>query len=421
MASRSANHAMITRFRVQNYKALRDVTLDLTPVHVLIGPNDSGKTSLLEAVAGVSRSVDHSVSDSFRLDMTGSTACFDKGFPYVTIEAHWNDLPRFEDCTEVIGHTATFRLARTTIHEPTIYSFGLIQPGGQEIQIRKETPKFDHQMGERTAMRNPRLAWYPINDIPENAVALVANELKGVQYYRFSPDWLKVPVTLSPQRQGRMEFNGFGLPQLLDEIRNDREGFAQLESRFTSFFPYILAVELPVRDAFEASAVDYRRVKPAEYTGGKGIEFRLDNGSKLPAENTSDGVMLVLAYLALLHLPNPPRFLLIEEPENGIHPARLKEIIRILKQLVSEQSHTQVLMTTHSPYVVHEFEPHEVTLCTRGEDGAVRTRRLSESKTVREQIDFFSLGEIWTQDGDEALMEPAQATAPTVSEEAAGA
>ena len=28
---------MIKQFRVQNYKALRDVRLDLTPMHVLIG------------------------------------------------------------------------------------------------------------------------------------------------------------------------------------------------------------------------------------------------------------------------------------------------------------------------------------------------------------------------------------------------
>lgn len=41
---------MITPFRVQNYKALRDVTLNLTPIHLLIGPNDSVKTSLLEAM-----------------------------------------------------------------------------------------------------------------------------------------------------------------------------------------------------------------------------------------------------------------------------------------------------------------------------------------------------------------------------------
>src|SRR6266436_6087291 len=56
---------MITRFQVQNYKALRDVTLDLTPIHVLIGPNDSGKTSILEAIAALCRSVDHPLAHAF--------------------------------------------------------------------------------------------------------------------------------------------------------------------------------------------------------------------------------------------------------------------------------------------------------------------------------------------------------------------
>ena len=49
---------MITQFHVKNYKALRDVTLPLTQIHVLIGPNDSGKTSILEAIAALCRSVD---------------------------------------------------------------------------------------------------------------------------------------------------------------------------------------------------------------------------------------------------------------------------------------------------------------------------------------------------------------------------
>jgi recombinational DNA repair ATPase RecF len=56
---------MIKRFRVQNYKALRDVTLDLTPLHLLIGPNDSGKTSILEAIAALCRSVDHELKEAF--------------------------------------------------------------------------------------------------------------------------------------------------------------------------------------------------------------------------------------------------------------------------------------------------------------------------------------------------------------------
>jgi AAA15 family ATPase/GTPase len=56
---------MITRFHVENYKALRDVTLDLTPIHVLIGPNDSGKTSIFEALTALSRMMQHQMNDAF--------------------------------------------------------------------------------------------------------------------------------------------------------------------------------------------------------------------------------------------------------------------------------------------------------------------------------------------------------------------
>ena len=65
---------MITQFRVQNYKALRDVTLDLTPIHVLIGPNDTGKTSILDAVAALCRSVDHDAENTFTGIWDGRTS-----------------------------------------------------------------------------------------------------------------------------------------------------------------------------------------------------------------------------------------------------------------------------------------------------------------------------------------------------------
>src|SRR2546429_4382029 len=63
---------MITRFQVQNYKALRDVTLDLTPMHVLIGPNDAGKTSILEAITALCRSVDYPLEQAFTSSWQGS-------------------------------------------------------------------------------------------------------------------------------------------------------------------------------------------------------------------------------------------------------------------------------------------------------------------------------------------------------------
>jgi len=120
----------------------------------------------------------------------------------------------------------------------------------------------------------------------------------------------------------------------------------------------------------------------------------------IPASQASDGTLLVLAYLSILYLPQPPRLLLIEEPENGIHPKRLRDILEILRKLVHEQSHTQVVLTTHSPYAVDLFKPEEVTLCTKLDNGEIKTTRLSDSPAVLQQLNVFTLGEIWTSEGD---------------------
>ena len=79
-------------------------------------------------------------------------------------------------------------------------------------------------------------------------------------------------------------------------------------------------------------------------------------------------------------------------------------MLGILRDLVKEQTTSQVIMTTHSPYVLDLFKPEEVSLCQMTADGSVTVRRLSESQTVREQLDIFTLGEIWTAEGDAALI-----------------
>ncbi len=53
--------------------------------------------------------------------------------------------------------------------------------------------------------------------------------------------------------------------------------------------------------------------------------------------------------------------------------------------------------------MLDEFQADEVTLCRKDEHGAIQTRRFSEIEHVRSQLDVFSLGEIWTGEGDERL------------------
>ncbi len=213
-----------------------------------------------------------------------------------------------------------------------------------------------------------------------------------------------------------MEPSGFGLAVCLDDVLgDDRERFANLESRFRGLFPEIKQIKLRGEPAFfltDKKTADAPIFTPA---AGKGLHFELANGGLVPASQMSDGVLLVLAYLAILKSPQAPRVLLIEEPENGVHPKRLNDVMLILRELIKEQDHTQVILTTHSPYMVNLFKPEEVTLCTKGNDGAISVRRLSESKIVRQQVDTFTLGEIWTAEGDEKLAEPADTDEETVS------
>ena len=114
--------------------------------------------------------------------------------------------------------------------------------------------------------------------------------------------------------------------------------------------------------------------------------------------------------LALAHLPEPPPLLLLEEPENGIYPKRLGEVITILKDLVHRTEGVrfpQIIMTTHSPFVLSFFEPEEVTFLSRDPNsvgGPVRARPLREAPNIEERLgsDFY-LGELWYNWTEEEL------------------
>jgi len=376
---------MIKRLRVKNFKALRDIEIELTPIHVLIGPNDSGKTSILDVLAALCRSVDHDLDQAFLGSWKGRELVWE-GQPQVpvTIEADFDD--------NVVS-PYSIDLLFGTQHRKVVIQKESLRVG---IPIQKLPP-----MGPST--------W--VNHLQANpgTSAQYSDELRrvhemlvGVHYYRFNPSFLALPVAPDAKRRFRMESNGFGLALCLDEILSyDRKRFTQLEKRFTQIFPHVESIVLQQEPAYRAPVDNPDRVTMLNQADGKGLYFKMKkSGQLVPASQASDGTLLVLAYLSILYLPEPPRLLLIEEPENGIHPKRLRDILEILRSLVHEQSHTQVVLTTHSPYVLDLFKPEEVTLCTKLDTGEIKTTRMSDSPDVVRQLGVFTLGEIWTSEGD---------------------
>jgi predicted ATPase len=103
----------------------------------------------------------------------------------------------------------------------------------------------------------------------------------------------------------------------------------------------------------------------------------------------------MLAYLAVLHDPEPPQFIGIEEPENFLHPRLLPELA---EECRAATEHTQLLVTTHSPFFLNAARSKEVRVLYRDSQGYTNAVRASDINGVDEFIrEGASLGQLWLE------------------------
>lgn len=400
---------MINTFRVQNYKALRDVTLKLTPIHLLIGPNDSGKTSLLEAVAALCRSANSSLETAFPGRWDGRDLVTERQpMPPVSFDCAI-DSPRRAEYHLSVAFPKNGRNVLLD-HEEAQFPEQMYQYSFPENNYSRSFVQMVSESGQEAFnhVRSVKTGVFNAGDYVE-AFKCVYNAIHGVELYRWNARLLATPTALDPKAGFRMQASGFGLARVLDAILSyDRDLFMKLEQRFKEFFPDVSAIRLRSTDAYSTPSSLDELVPKLNESPGKEIAVQFNSSSAdLPASQLSEGMLLILGYLAVMNSPEPPRVLLIEEPENGLHPDRLKDVISMLRQLINSQNHTQVILTSHSPYIVSLFQPEEVTLCRKNAEGYVEVKRLSDSELVKQQLDVFSLGEIWPAEEDEIFAESA--------------
>nr|VFK62082.1 MAG: Predicted ATPase [Candidatus Kentron sp. UNK]VFK70367.1 MAG: Predicted ATPase [Candidatus Kentron sp. UNK] len=116
------------------------------------------------------------------------------------------------------------------------------------------------------------------------------------------------------------------------------------------------------------------------------------------AQQVSDGTLKVFAYLLLLEDPAPPPFLCIEEPENGLYHKLLETLAREFREHANRGG-SQILVTTHQPYLVDALDPKEVWILEKGEDGFATIRRASDDPVVRSMVEEgLPLGGLWYSD-----------------------
>lgn len=328
----------VTEFEARNFGCLRDVKVNLTRLHAFIGPNDSGKTTILQGI--------RTLMNVLTLAVTGQTdgqlqdARFGRGLSL--------SLRSDEGVTVAVQGLPAGRFSRT--------------------------------------LTGPTFA-PPIHDDNPGIFAnfsrtLPAFALSGVREVRLDPDEMAQPGQIIPDgnRLGLSSARGRGLAAVYDAILSrGNDDFRNIVAEVKKLFPAVknlgLAIPEPSRKVFR---------------------LELEDGTFVPTENLSEGLLYYLGFAVIPYLA-PTSVLLVEEPENGLHPARISEIVKLLRK-VSEE--TQVLIATHSPLVINELQPEEVTLVTRDPKLGTQTRRISDTKDFAKRSKVYALGELWLSYAD---------------------
>lgn len=138
------------------------------------------------------------------------------------------------------------------------------------------------------------------------------------------------------------------------------------------------------------------------------VDLLTDSGLELPADAASAGVRIMLFFMTLTFHPSPPGLILLEEPENSVHPKRLADIVQTLRDITKgvHCGHpAQVILATHSPYLLDHvnLDEDQVLVFRRNDDGS-RTAEPVDSQRLKAFLDDFMLGEVWFNEGEEGLV-----------------
>lgn len=120
--------------------------------------------------------------------------------------------------------------------------------------------------------------------------------------------------------------------------------------------------------------------------GSVGLSFTEASGKQFPAHLISDGTIYVICILtAILSRYNDYGITIIEEPERGIHPKAIGELIGFIRDKMAESGKHTVILTTHSESVVRNSEVEELFFVQQ-ENGATQVKSLRDSNVDKNKI-----------------------------------
>jgi predicted ATPase len=399
---------MFDYIKIEGFRSFKNVELEMPRLAVLIGPNGGGKSNfidLLMLMADAGRG-ELAVGINRRGGFHNIAYGFDPS-QEVRAEFHFRELrsqisitvfvpeQRAFDITYRVGLRGlgvNFRIWEEQVRvkppdEPS-FDYGgaakmivntMVNRNDRETVFRSSKGA-EQQLDERKSVEDIELAIFQVRDPDKYKEPwLVLQQLQGMAFYRDigvgpesrvrQPALIRPDILLLP--------DGSNLSSVLFSIQQDHPDlWSEISDHLHTAYP------------------DFVRLKVSAGGGDGKVHLRwferhFENEG-ISANLLSDGTLKLLCLIAILKSPNPPLLICIDEPELGLHPDWIKLVAELLQDAATR---TQVIVATHSPYIVAKLEPEQVIVAEKV-DGATQLKQL-RTPDLENFLKDFSLAELW--------------------------
>lgn len=394
---------MITCIEINGFKSFHNFKMEFTPLTIVAGTNAAGKSNLFDALRLLSRLAEvDKIHTAFREEQRGEMhelfTQYDGGECAPIMEFAVEMLVN-KQITDVWGATDTLKYTRLR-YELKIRHF-INQSGLEDLEVVSEnltTIKHNDDNwikllpGDVIEQWRPKVVTgkrgtpyiyteelqneIPVVIVPQDGkhgnkrtipllhatrtilssfdsvdfrhILAAKEEMKSWRFLQLNPEDLRQP-TSKTTGEDIISFSGKNLAAALYRIQQtDSYVLKEISRKLNQFVPNY--TDVIVKDDKENK----------QYI----IYLRGEDGKEYSSRVLSEGTLRILTLCILEYDEKYTGLLCFEEPENGIHPFRIKTMVDLLKDLSTDFSETesslrQVVINTHSPILVRDVQKWE--------------------------------------------------------------
>ena len=366
---------MITKLHLQNWKSFKDSIVYIDPLTFLIGTNASGKSNVLDAFQFLHLLMrGQTLEDAANAIRGGQDWIIRQGQDWmclaVTIE---KEKLQYDYSITVRKDKLGLKFEENDIYvswvgkkEKKYSSIHRAQDVATNINVNVESSLQEQDL--------------------QQAISIVRGALKAVFVLNPNPQAMRGFSKLSKD----LSMDAGNIAGVLAALEPDEK--SDLEAKLTSYIR-----PLPERDIKQitAEAVGLTKTDAMLYCYE---DWNPDH--PVDARGMSDGTLRFAAIIVSLLTLKPGSLLIVEEVDNGLHPSRAKNLVKVLKEISSDRG-VDVLCTTHNPILMDELGNSMIPFISfvkRDGEGNSYIQLLEEKNNLAKLMAAGSVGDMMTED-----------------------